>query len=72
MVDVMHPGERISDSKMVRLLANITQYFTGTIRREMTKLFTIVADDRVTRIDIVVGLVAMTTGTRLAIVTEMD
>ena len=72
MVDLTGPGERTSDSTMVRLLTNITQNIMGTIGCEMTKLFTIVADDRVTRINIMAGLIAMTTGTGLAIITKMD
>lgn len=38
----------------------------------MTKLFTVVTNNRVARIDIVASLVPVTTGTRLAIITEMD
>lgn len=72
MTNLARPGIRTGNSKMIGLLTNITEDLMRVITRNMTELFTIVTDNTMTRIDIVTSLVAVMTGTGLAIIAEMN
>ena len=57
---------------MIRLFTYIAKNVRGAVRRKMSEFFTVIADYGVAHIDIMAGLITMTAGAGLAIVTKMN